>query len=272
MLMVDAETLSSDESIEVDAEAATTVEPEIIAGRRSTASELRERARKILIGNWGPCVGGVALFGIISAVMSSLPLGWSLLQYAVSGPLTLALAVMFLKLNRTGSVVIGDFFNGVNQSLKAIGAYFVVTIIGFIAAIFGGILGAGIIWGLNLALPEAIPITIQPETIQSPMAILWLIPALIAMFYVQLRYGLTFFILADEDLDLGVYDSIKRSGDYMTGNMLKLIWLGLTFTGWYILGALCFFVGLIWSHTYFMAAFAAFHDEVKREGSEKIGG
>ena len=195
-------------------------------------------------------------------VCGLIPVLGVLAQHLVNGPMQAGIGRVFLTLNREKTGDVSQVFKGFGILPAAVGAYFVISFIGFLAFL-GGALPGGIV-AIILALPE-----FQAGTHFSEMGTgvylalaASLVPGILCLMYVNLRYGLTYFILADEKVDLGVFDSIKRSGDLMTGRVLKLLWLICTFIGWYILGFLCLIVGFIGSHTYFMAAFAAFYDDI----------
>ncbi|MGB0258576.1 MAG: DUF975 family protein, partial [Coraliomargarita sp.] len=90
------------------------------------------------------------------------------------------------------------------------------------------------------------------------------IPAVIVGIYFSLKYALVYLISIDDE-DIGVMKALERSGQMMNGRKGKLLGLMLSFIGWHILGLLAFGIGLLWSYTYMMAAFAAFYDDLGDE-------
>ncbi|MEM9025954.1 MAG: DUF975 family protein [Verrucomicrobiota bacterium] len=242
------------------------VSTNLMPGSRGTggllsASELRANARQALIGNWG--IGAVAslIYGLISIAISFLPIVGVIVQYLIAGPMSVGMSRLFINIERDESPELGDMFKGFTLFLPSVGAYFVLGIISLLAVIAAALPG-GIFLGIVLfpilqagGSPENNPLVITAF-------IATIIPVILASSYVTLRYGLVYFIIADQQKDLGVFDSFKESSNLMKGRMLKLLWLALTFTGWFILGALTLGIGFLWISPYFMTSVAAFYDDI----------
>jgi len=90
------------------------------------------------------------------------------------------------------------------------------------------------------------------------------IPAVIVGTYMYLQYALAYYIANDEP-ELGVFESLKKSSRMMDGHKGKLFMLMLSFIGWIILGMLALLVGLLWSAAYYSAAIAAFYDDLAED-------
>ncbi|MGB0370855.1 MAG: DUF975 family protein [Opitutales bacterium] len=191
-------------------------------GGTLTAAELRAQARVSLAGNWGTGVGATIVFALISIGASFIPIIGVIIQYLITGPISVGMSRLFLNIGRDENPEFGDMFKGFNQFLPSLGAYFLLAVISFLAAAAGAIPG-GIFLAI-VAIP-AVQSGASPES--DPMFAIALmatmIPAIIATMYVSLRYGLIYFIIADEDKDLGVFDAFKESSRLMKGRMLKLL-------------------------------------------------
>ena len=62
--------------------------------------------------------------------------------------------------------------------------------------------------------------------------------------------------------DLSANDCITESRRMMDGNKWRLFCLDLSFIGWYIVGSLCFGVGILWVDAYHSMARANFYEDL----------
>ena len=90
------------------------------------------------------------------------------------------------------------------------------------------------------------------------------IPAVIVGIYWSLKYALVYLVSIDDEA-LGVMKVLERSAQLMRSRKAKLFGLMFSFIGWHLLGLLSFGIGLLWSYTYMMAAFAAFYEDLGDE-------
>ncbi|ADE54252.1 DUF975 family protein [Coraliomargarita akajimensis] len=227
-------------------------------GGMTPISELRAIARGSLAGNWTNGVLITLLSSVISNGLSYIPLAGPLIQWVIAGPIALGYQGFFLKVIREERAEVGDLFSGFSSFGRAFGIYFVVAIIvglvAALAAIPGGIL---MILAATGSSGEVVG--------EDPMFVLGLfvsmVPAVIVAIYFSLKYALVYFIAHEHD-EIGVMKVLERSGQMMQGRKLKLVGLFITFIGWHILGLLALVIGLLWSYTYMMTAFAAFYDDI----------
>ena len=92
-----------------------------------------------------------------------------------------------------------------------------------------------------------------------PLAILALIPAMIAQF----RYSMTYFVI-NATPGIGPMDAIRRSSQIMRGNKWKLFCLQCRFIGWSFLCLFTLGIGFLWLTPYMMTSQAAFYEELTR--------
>ena len=78
-------------------------------------------------------------------------------------------------------------------------------------------------------------------------------------------YALVPYLLS-EDESVGARKAIKMSRSLMKGNKFQLFLLQLSFIGWFALGVLVFFVGVIFVQPYYQMAMGAFYEEIREIG------
>lgn len=100
------------------------------------------------------------------------------------------------------------------------------------------------------------------ELLKQVYALLWTLLLIIPGCVKIYSYAMTEYIMAD-DKEIGYNAAIEKSMEMMQGNKWRLFLLDLSFIGWYILGFLCFFIGLFWSSSYANQAHAAFYEDLK---------
>lgn len=96
---------------------------------------------------------------------------------------------------------------------------------------------------------------------------LWTLLLIIPGWIKSYSYAMTPYILVD-DPEISNNAAIEKSMSMMQGHKWRLFLLDLTFIGWYILGAICFFVGMFWAVAYHYQARAAFYETLKAEQAE----
>lgn len=95
--------------------------------------------------------------------------------------------------------------------------------------------------------------------------LLFIIPGIIKSY----AYSMTYYILND-DKQIDANDAITKSREMMRGHKWKLFCLDLSFIGWYIVGCLCFGVGLLWVAPYHEMSRAHFYQELKLKSSNVV--
>lgn len=93
-------------------------------------------------------------------------------------------------------------------------------------------------------------------------SLLLIIPGIIKSY----AYSMTYYIMMD-DPSISANDAITKSRAMMRGHKEKLFRLDLSFIGWYLLGMLCFGIGILWVAPYLQMARAEFYEELKMEAA-----
>jgi len=185
--------------------------------------DLMTLARQQLKGMWGLGVGVTVITLAISIGLSSIPKVGGIINFIITGPFIIGIAMFYLTVIRKQSTPrVGQIFEGFNYFGSGFVACLLMTI--FI-----------ILW-----------------------AILLIIPGIVAC----LSYSMTYFVLAENPQTRGL-DAIRRSRDMMKGSRWKLFCLCLRFIGWVILGLLSLGIGFLWITPYFWTSFANFYIDIK---------
>ncbi|MDP4108673.1 MAG: DUF975 family protein [Bacillota bacterium] len=88
--------------------------------------------------------------------------------------------------------------------------------------------------------------------------LLFIIPGIVKSY----SYLLVPYILADNP-NIGYRRALKLSIEMTDGYKFKIFILQLSFIGWYLLGSLCFFVGVLFVKPYYDATFAEMYVEIR---------
>ena len=91
-------------------------------------------------------------------------------------------------------------------------------------------------------------------------SLLFIIPGIIKSY----AYSMTYYIMQDNETISG-NDAITASRKMMYGHKWELFILDLTFIGWYLVGSLCFGVGVLWVSAYNECARVAFYEDLKNQ-------
>lgn len=231
-------------------------------GGNASNAELRAQARGALSGNWTPGVLGLFLFWVFTTVAGLVPFIGGLVQFVVSGPLSIGLDKLFLAINRQAEAKVDILFNGFRQFLQGLGIYFFTALFIGLAVLTAAAPGAIMAYLGYQQFPGS------PEESQLFIAglVLAAVGGVIAGIFMYLRYALVYFIAADEP-GCGVFTPIRTSVSLMKGRKGKLFMLYFSFIGWHFLGLLTFGVGWLWSVTYQSVAIAAFYDDLEDSAS-----
>lgn len=90
--------------------------------------------------------------------------------------------------------------------------------------------------------------------------LLFVIPGIVKLY----SYAMTPYIL-EENPELSANEAIDRSRFMMRGHKFDLLWLQLSFIGWFFLCILTGGIGFLWLDPYYNTAKAAFYEEVKAD-------
>jgi uncharacterized membrane protein len=93
---------------------------------------------------------------------------------------------------------------------------------------------------------------------------LWALLFLIPGIYKALCYSMAPYIAIDHP-ELSAKETIAMSRQMTKGHVWDLLWLGLSFIGWIILGFFTLGIGYFWLYPYMYTTFAAFYGDLKAE-------
>lgn len=142
----------------------------------------------------------------------------------LTGPIMLCTAFFTLHLVRTRNGDINAFFKGFDQ--------------------FGSSFVAGFLTTLYIIL----------------WSFLFFIPAIIA----NLKYSMTYFILADNK-NMSGSEAIKKSKEMMYGHKMEFFVLNLSFIGWFLLVVITFGLAGLYVYPYYMLTISNFYEAIKYE-------
>jgi uncharacterized membrane protein len=187
--------------------------------------DLQAQAKAVLKANLGLAIGGLIIYMVILLVLSAIPaIGW-IGTLVLGGPLTVGIALFFLKMVRNEKVDIPVIFEGLKVNfINNMVAYILMVV--FI-----------LLWSLLL-----------------------IIPGIIAAF----AYAMTFYILADNPQMSG-YDALQKSKAMMKGRKGKLFCLYFRFFFWILLGCITFGLAFIYVGPYMYLAATKFYEDIKDE-------
>lgn len=243
------------------------------------ASELRENARKSLIGKWGKAALITLCFMVVEfamsfilGIVSGIPFLGFLCEIAfliLTIPLSYGLIVSFMKLKRGETVECFDFFTIATSNIgRTWGIYgniilkilpvFIILVIAFTVSIFCAFQSftdaySYGIYGVSHYSGGAGIIGLIASLVILGCSI-YLIPKV-------LLYSLSYFLLYDRP-ELSGKELVEESARLMVGHRWSLVWLELTFFGWIILAAFTFGIGYLWLIPYMMVAMVAFYESL----------
>lgn len=213
--------------------------------------DITAAARAGLSGNWGKSIGLTLVYILLSISISVVPLVGRVLQLIFAAPLMVGVTVYFLATVRRQDSRFSQLFDGFNRFGTAICTYLLV----------GLIMTA---WMIPFFLLMAAVFFIHPVQMVLFIILLALI-AVAVMIPLQMRYGLALYVVAD-DSSVRARQAIRRGIELMRGNYWRLGLFWLRFIGWQILCVLTLGIGFIWLAPYYMAAIAAFYDDLSTNG------
>lgn len=218
------------------------------------SSDIKTEAKRILAGNWGKGVLIVIIYYAINMALSFfVPVIGQIALMVISGPLSLGIHILILKLIRTGDADIENMFDGFKDFGQA-----------FLIALLRGLFV--MLWGLLAIIPMiAIPIG---ASFGSPMIIMFMLPIMILLSIPAMMayygYAMVFFVKIDNP-GLTAMEVLSTSKEMMLGYKMKLFLLNLSFIGWGILATFTFGIGYLWLTPYIMVANGVFYSYLSNQ-------
>jgi uncharacterized membrane protein len=148
----------------------------------------------------------------------------------IEGPLTLGLSGFMLAASRGATPGPGVVLDGFNNFFRAVGTYLSIALRVFLWCL-------PVIIAFSLLIAASFTMSLESFVSPSLLAVLPLflvIALMVIVVRVMLTYSQAFFLLID-DPGRGVRDALRQSRNMMFGNKKKLLFLNLSFIGWYLL-------------------------------------
>lgn len=118
--------------------------------------------------------------------------------------------------------------------------------------------------GFKEAFVESVVLSLLRGIFVFLWSLLFVIPGIVKSY----AYSMSSYIQQESE-DKTWRTCLDKSIEMMDGYKVKLFLLDLSFIGWYILGALCLGIGLLWVSVYHSEARAHFYEELKRIRAEE---
>ncbi len=237
------------------------------------SSDLRQRARDALKGNWFVMVVAGFVASLLGGVASSSSFS---VDVGSSEEITDAeLDALMTQLGITEEMLMAAF--------TIIG---LLAIVGMVYSVICFIVGSGVSSGyaqLNLDLVDGRSVSVGTvfsrfgdwktvlvaRLLTGLRVFLWsllfVIPGIIAAY----DYEMVNFVIAEQPY-LSASEAMAESKRLMRGNRWRLFCLEISFFGWAFLSALTLGVGNLWLTPYVQASKAAFYRQIKREASYTV--
>ncbi len=232
-------------------------------------------ARQKLMGKYALMICAVIMANLITSVLSSIcnsvmsanTAGAALAYYAaqliisiLTGLLSTGIVYMLLRIVRGQQALPSDLFFALrNHPDRYILANILQTII-FMLPLLPGTLVL-----YSAVMPDAVALLYgDGSDIGSSNEYMILLGSvlLIIGFVIFIRLYLKFILINQvmlDNRDYGVIESFKACSALMRGNKARLFYLGISFIGWIILGALSFGIGYLWIAPYINASATVFY-------------
>lgn len=246
-------------------------------------SDYRQLAKDRLNGQWGINVGLIVILGLLTGAIGSVTgvfnsenaqLGGSfLLNIFVLFAFSYALYYISLYVVRGGRAELGQIFIVFQK-----GYYVPLMLINILAQIVQYALAALFFLPLLLQAGSSVYLSLiasggvtnvdNMSTLLSvglfALYFILLIVFLLATTIISIIFRFAVWVKFDYP-DLSVGQSIKHAWSLLSDRWGKYILLQLSFIGWYILGFVALFVGLLFVAVYVNTASAAFYDQALKE-------
>jgi uncharacterized membrane protein len=207
--------------------------------------ELKKESLENLKGKW-PYVSAVALFSIalttfLSYVFRDQTLYYYLIKVLIISGFEVGVCYFFMNVKK-GKFSVSDLFKKYNLLPKAI----VISLV----------------FNLLNVLSYFHSVVLQP--LEIPYLDILYFAAFIALIFFEIRLTFSNFILI-ENPKANVFKIFKTSNELMKGNVIKYIWLYLSFVPWMLVIIFTFGIGALYVYPYVQMAQLNFYYKLKKE-------
>lgn len=246
---------------------------------KPSSAELKIRAKKTLLGNYGTAVGALLiLYGFLIAWMILV----CLIQAFTIGLWVTSQSMFIRTFLSTGLLALASLF----QYMLLPGMYRLYLNMvqdgrGRVGDIFfafknhaGKFLGIAAILALSsvlLSLPNTVLMNVSVKTgdygFYQAFSVWYFVVMLAVSLYLYLNFSLFFYILA-ENPEKGLIEALMESKELLTGNRGRYFLLSLSFLGWFLFICLTMGIGLLWLLPYVICTNIHFYLDLKPQVEE----
>ncbi|MBU3207705.1 DUF975 family protein [Clostridium algidicarnis] len=195
--------------------------------------EIKDNAKFQLRGRWFNAILGFLIYGVIIGAVSRVWDEGWIISLLLQGPMLFGLSKFFLQFKRTRENVSYEVLFSGFSKFKD-------------TFLLGVIIQLSVIVGI----------------------ILLIIPGIV----IALMYSQAFPIMVDNP-NIGAIEALSMSRGYMKGNLMRLLFLQLSFIGWSLLSILSVGIGFIWLQPYYQLSTINFYDDlVKMQFNDEYQG
>lgn len=245
-------------------------------------------ARGKLMGHYGLLICALIMANLITSILSSIctsvmstaTVGGTAAYYLaefiitiLAALLSVGISYMILGIVRGESIGSRDLFFAISNHPDR---YILANILQTIIFIIPFLPGATVLY--QTLMPDAAALlygdsteSVSASALMVLLGIILLIAGFIVFIWLYLRYALLTQVMLD-NRDYGVIESFRASADLMKGNKGRLFYLGISFVGWIILGALSFGIGYLWISPYINASVTVFYLDVIGDNLGHVAG
>lgn len=244
-------------------------------------SEIKADARLKLKDRWGRAafiVLGFVIFNLAVSFAGSLPLLSALIvigSIVITVPINYGLEKSFFEFYHGKEVSLFDFvgygFKNFSKAWSVTWNKFLALLLPTIITIISGVVAIFAIFsiffqaffgsfsGVTPDVAAAIPLLRISMYSFSIYVVSAIITAILSLKYVIAR------LISIDNPELTGKECIDESRNLMSGNILKYIFLNLSFIGWAFLSALTFGIGMFWLAPYMQVSIISFYRMLKPE-------
>lgn len=204
-------------------------------------SDLNPKAKESLKGKWGSTIGIILIYGILTAIGSSLQSRYEYVDGNLINTTPVGLGIL-------GSVI----------SIVVICLFYFGYVSYFLKISRNEKVGVEELWSKPKMFFKCLVVTILITIILCVGYVLLIIPGII----LSLCYSMTYYIMLDDE-KISPIKAMKKSREMMRGHKRELFCLIMSFVGWFLLSILTCFILLIWIVPYINTSIANFYNKIK---------
>lgn len=218
-----------------------------------TSKEHKIIAKEALNGNWGLAIGLLAVSIFLPLIIAFVPFLGAIAILIFAPAIAYIPLQLFLKLKRKEEVHIKDFFNYTFS--HRLGKFWLTSL--YVGLIIFGVAFISLILA-NLLSRLLFNIS---ELVGNIGTIILTLLTYALIYYFSFKYSQVAYIMHDNP-ELKCREIANKSAELMKGNMLKFLWLFISFIGWLILAVFTLGLAYIYVLPYLYATLASFYDSL----------